>query len=271
LPHEDVLLIGSGLTMVDVALSLAKGGRRITALSRHGLLPLTHAPTRAISPPPGPLSSPRQALSTLRTHAGEAGWREAVDSVRPTTSAVWRGWSLADRRRFLRHLRAWWDIHRHRMAPQIARRIQTLGERGQLEIVAGRLEGLRATAHGLEATLRRRGQTQATSRVFGSVVNCSGPEGNPNRVQTGLLADLREQGLLRGDALGLGLDVDTRLGVIGQDGRPTPALFAVGPLTRGAVWESMAVPDLRVQTLAAAGSVEAFLARSRAPGGERVA
>jgi uncharacterized NAD(P)/FAD-binding protein YdhS len=259
LPAGEVLLIGAGLTMVDVALSLAGGDRRLVALSRRGLLPLGHAPATAASPPGAAMDTPMAALRALRAHARAVGWREAVDSIRPQTAALWRSWPLAERRRFLRHLRPWWDIHRHRMAPVVAERIAGLRTAGRLCVEAGRLERLRRGPDGLEATIRGRGQASAHARTFAAVVNCASPQGDPRAQPGGLVADLLRQGLLRPDPLALGLDVDDALRVLASDGRPAPGLFAVGPLTRGAAWEAVAAPDLRTQTAAAARDVIAYL------------
>lgn len=248
IPRGEVLLLGSGLTMVDMALSLADGRRRITALSRRGLMPQSHGPAPAAAPPDQPLRSPLAALRILRRHAAAVGWRSAVDSIRPVTAAVWRGWLESDRRQFLRHLQAWWDIHRHRMAPAIAERIESLARSGDLQVEAGRLVSLRADADGVEAVLRLRGHAEPVVRRYAAVVNCASLQGDPDQAAGGLIADLRGRDLLRPDPLRLGLDVDESFRVIGAEGAPTEGLYAVGPLARAGVWEATAVPDLRVHT-----------------------
>ncbi|MBW8812786.1 MAG: FAD/NAD(P)-binding protein [Caulobacterales bacterium] len=261
LPRGQVLLLGSGLTMVDLALALAAPDRRLLAISPRGLISRSHGPTRPSAAPEGPLDTARAALATLRRHAEAVGWREAVDSVRPATVAIWRAWPLAERRRFLRHLRAWWDVHRHRMAPAVAARLADLAADGQLTIGAGRLERLGWDGHGFQAAIRGRGEGKAQAWRFDAVVNCTGPSGGlPGG--SALLADLVGQGAVRADPLGLGAEVDAAFRALGADGRPTPGLFAVGPLTRGAVWESSAVPDLRSQTAEVAAAVLACLERA---------
>lgn len=263
-PQDDILLLGSGLTMVDVALSLAGEGRRLTALSRHGLVSRSHAPTGSAPAPEGSLATPRAALRTLRAQAEKVGWREAVDGIRPLTQEVWRSWPLSQRRRFLRHARPWWDVHRHRMAPTIAARLSGLVVSAELEVLAGRLEHVAVEGDGFAVRFRPRGEREPVTRSFAAIVNCSGPRGDAEAASAGLLADLRRRGALRRDPLGLGLDIDERLRVIGADGRPTPGLFAVGPLTRAAVWEALAVPDLRNQTAEVARVVARSLAGARA-------
>lgn len=258
-PQGDILVVGSGLTMVDTALSLAGEGRRLTALSRHGLLPRTHAPVTAAAPPTGPMDTPLNALRTLRRHARAVGWREAVDSLRPQTPAIWRAWPTAERRRFLRHAQTWWDVHRHRAAPAVASRITELIAAGELEIVGGRLERLCATENGFEASYRCPDQTHAVTRRFAAVINGTGFRGAPDRTAQDLLGRLAQKGCVRADALGLGLDVTEGLQAIGERGSPTAGLFAVGPLTRGSLWETIAVPDLRVHTaLVAQATIESL-------------
>ncbi|MEW5685486.1 MAG: FAD/NAD(P)-binding protein [Pseudomonadota bacterium] len=246
MPGGTILLVGSGLTMVDVALGLEREDRRFVVVSRRGLLPHEHGPAPPAPLPAGLLGSPAQALATLRAHAATVGWRSAVDSIRGLTPALWRNWDEADRRRFLRHGRAWWDIHRHRMAPRVAARIGELTAEGRLEVVAGRIVAMTTFEDGLAVTLRRRGHAEPESRLAAAAVDCTGLSGDLRRLP--LFERLEARGLAGADALGLGLGVDAELRVTGRSGRVTPGLYAVGPLTRAARWETVAVPDLRTQT-----------------------
>jgi len=249
-PAGDILLVGAGLTMVDTVLSLDRPDRRFLAVSRRGLAPRSHAPTAPVQLPDGPLDTPAQALRSLRRLAREAGWRSAVDAVRPITPAIWRSWGLAERRRFLRHGRAWWDVHRHRMAPQIAARIGGLQKAGRLEISAARIERLAPQGEGVSVRLRRKGAAEAETLTFAAVVNCTGLSGDLSG--SPLLNDLVARGLARADPLKLGLEVDDAF-------RASPRLYAVGPLARWARWETVAVPDLRTQTAETAATVLADL------------
>jgi uncharacterized NAD(P)/FAD-binding protein YdhS len=259
-PAGDVLLVGSGLTMVDVALELARRGRRLAAISRRGLLPRSHASTAAVLTPRGDLGSPLEALRTMRRHAKAVGWRDAVDSIRPVTQTIWRDWPLKERRRFLRHLRPWWDVHRHRMAPAVTAEIHSLMAAGGLTVTAGRILSLDLDEDGaVILRFREKGESALRQRRFAAVINCTGPHGDLAVADSPLLADLRLQGLVRNDPLSLGLDVDEHGRALGRNGRSVAGLFVVGPLTRGAVWESMAVPDLRNQAAQAAACLAADL------------
>lgn len=251
-----VLLVGTGLTMVDVALSLsAQGfGGRIVALSRRGLVPHRHAP---VPPNPMPLSErPRGTLSALtrqvRVRAATIGWRNAVDELRPFTQASWGQAGPGERQRFIRHLRPWWDVHRHRLAPAVADRIDALIASGQLRVVAGHTLGATETADAIAVTWRPRGADAAATMTVQRIVNCTGPQGDLRRTTEPLLARLVAQGTVRPDAEHLGIDVDQQGSVVAADGRVDETLLALGPMTRGAFWEIVAVPDIRRQAWAAA-------------------
>lgn len=251
LPDGEILLIGTGLTMIDAALRLDRSDRRFTAVSRRGLLPLDHAPTPPALPPEGSFDTPLEALQTLRAHAAAVGWRAAVDSIRPLTADIWVNWSPAERRRFLTRLRPWWDIHRHRMAPPVAARVSGFREAGRLRALAARIQRIEPQGEGLAVTWRRAGQVETKS--FAAIVNCTGLSGEIDG--SPLLRSLAAHGVLRADPLRLGADVDSRFRVLGTAGAPTPGLYAVGPLTRVARWETVAVPDLRGQTAEVAALV----------------
>lgn len=252
------LLLGTGLTMVDVALSLAASRPRLKmiAVSRRGLLPRRHAET-----PPGrgwesrPSGRVSQVLARLRGESRREDWRATVDHVRPHVQAIWRDWPLEERRRFLRHARPWWDVHRHRLSPPVAERIDHLTASGALRVVAGQALGLAPTETGVELTWRPRGGTEIRAMQASLAVNCTGPAGALTASADPLIRNLVDQGLIRADACDLGLDVDPRSRLVAADGAPNPTLFGVGPITRGAFWEMTSVPDIRVQAAECAAQV----------------
>jgi uncharacterized NAD(P)/FAD-binding protein YdhS len=271
-PADAVLVLGSGLTMVDVAILLADRGHRgpVLALSRHGLLPAEHAPARR-APLAERLDEPpttRRLLRQLRrevAHAREAGadWRAVLDGWRERVPLLWYRLPIAERRRFLRHLRPIWDIHRHRMAPEIAAQVQAMRASGQLEIRAGTIEAYQACQDGVAVRFRNRG-TSVEVRVVGDwLVNCAGPTLDFRQVREPLIQDLLARGLVRPEPLGLGLETTSGLQLVRRNGRPNGSLFALGPLTRGTFWETTAVPEIREQgrtlarRLAADGTVRA--------------
>jgi uncharacterized NAD(P)/FAD-binding protein YdhS len=256
----DVLLIGTGLTMVDTVLSLEAVGHRgrIVALSRRGLIPRAHADFE-------PLSVERRDVPEgnvlalwrwLRSAGARAGWRAAVDSLRPHSHTLWQALGPDQQRRFLRHARPWWDVHRHRIAPEVAQTLHRLVGEGRLEVVAGRIAGMRAIPDGVEATIRRRGRSDNSTMAFAYAFNCTGPLGTMERTRDPLLRGLLDEGRIWPDQLGIGLDVDERSRVSGSD-----RLWALGPLTKGRYWEIVAVPDIRGQAAAVADDISKELAQ----------
>ncbi len=248
---DTVLVIGTGLTMVDVVLLLdARGFKgKIVALSRRGLLPRPHAPGaewERIAERPATVAS--WLVRSVRERGEAIGWRNAVDELRPFTQAMWGNASEAERGRFLRHLRPWWDVHRHRLAPEVHARLMAVVERGRLEVIAGKTLGFVEKPGGIEVTLRRRGEDASETMPVQRIVNCTGPLGDLARTDEPLLQKLAARGVIRPDAAHLGIDVDNQGQTIDAAGRPNANLYALGPMTRGAFWEIVAVPDIRTQT-----------------------
>jgi uncharacterized NAD(P)/FAD-binding protein YdhS len=253
-PDETLLLIGAGLTMVDVTLRLAAEGHRgkMLAVSRRGLLPQRHAAggvwPEFLAAHQG--ASPLTLTRLVRREVARAvsqgiPWQRVFDAARPAVPGIWQSWSTAQRRQFTRHLRARWDIHRHRMAPHVDDGLTSLLAKGALEIAAGRVAVYTPNGGMVDVTLRLRG---GASRVFraGRVINCTGPGAGFDRIAIPLIADLRERGLAISDPLGVGF-VTQDCAVIDKSGTPSPWLFALGPLTRPSWWEITAVPEINLQ------------------------
>ena len=243
--------------MVDVAVTLAGRVGRIVAVSRRGLVPRGHA--RPGAPPVeadvAGAPTPTALLRALRAEAARAGsWRAAVDALRPGTAARWQAFTDADKRSFLRHLRPYWDVHRHRTAPDVMDVVDGLRASGRLRVVAGRVVRAEAVAGGAEVVVRTRGGSadrESAEETFGvqTVVVCTGAR---PAADTPVVRHLVAAGLARPDPLGLGLDTDPDGALVGADGRASGALFTLGPLRQGSLWESTAVPEIRAQAAALA-------------------
>jgi uncharacterized NAD(P)/FAD-binding protein YdhS len=263
LPAGDVLLLGTGLTMVDIALSLAAQRKRtIYALSRRGLTPRAHlaAPTPPPSEPldlPLPLSEAVRAVRREIAAMAQRGepWQLAIDRLRAHTPNVWRRLPVEAQRRFLRHLRPWWDVHRHRAAPEIAARIAALEDEGRLRVLAGEVMAAAPNGAGVAVEYRRRGSLARQRLDVAAVVNCTGGDLDLARAGEPLLIQLLNEGVTRPHPSGVGLDVDDDSRVIAAHGGPQPNLFAIGALTQGAFWECTAVPEIRARAAAIANLV----------------
>ncbi|HEX8822895.1 MAG TPA: FAD/NAD(P)-binding protein [Archangium sp.] len=273
-PHHSVMLVGSGLTMVDTVLSLAERNHegRIHAVSRHGLLPHVQRPG-VVAGKALDASNPLRVRTLLRALRHEArsapestDWRGVMDALRPQTAALWRGLPVPERRRFLRHLRAYWDVHRHRMAPEVNETLEQLRRVGLLRIHAGRVRGFLPTGpEWVEVRVQPRGLGWEGVFRVQHVINCTGPDCSIARGHP-LLRGLLEAGLVRADALGLGLATDADGALLDAEGQPSEVLFTLGPLRRGDLWESTAVPEIRTQAHALARGLLARLdARPHAP------
>lgn len=264
-PDAAILLIGTSLTMIDLLVSLIERGHRgpIVALSRRGLVPHSHPPAPIPSPDvdtkdlfAGALSQ-RTARFRSKLRRGLA-WAGLMQVLRPANNELWHGLDLDQRRRFLRHLRPWWDIHRHRVAPQVGRIIEAARARGQLSILAARITIDRATDRAVEVTIVRRGSAVAERRTFDRVIDCRGPRNEVDE-QLPLHAQMVKAGLMRRDPLDQGLDVGDNDTLIGHDGIPSRRLFVLGPPTRGRYTEIVAIPDIRLQTATMAESLTSLL------------
>lgn len=273
---DEVLVLGSGLSAVDLLLALRERGHRgrVTLLSRRGLLPQAHRRLEARPPErmdPLPLPRAEAGLRPLlravrnwmrQVEATGGDWRDVMAALRPVTPERWQHLTLRDRRQFLRHLQPWWDSHRHRMAPDLAERLQAEIEGGRLEVHAGRVTQVLSRPGGqVWVTWRARGGAAVrVQREVAAVVNCTGATTGLRSTTDPLLAGLRDMGVLTSDPLDLGLRVDGQYRPLGRDGQPARQLRYVGPQLKAQWWEAIAIPELRVHARAVARAVAAELA-----------
>jgi len=249
------LLVGTGLTMVDLVLSLGAAGYqgRIVALSRRGQIPRAHAdfdpaPVELDEVPHGHVG---RMWRWLRERSAAVGWRAAVDSLRPHSHALWQSLDIDQQKQFMRHARPWWDVHRHRIAPQVAATVHGMIASGQLEIAAGRIIAATPTADGMEVEIRRRGSQESRKECFAYAFNCTGPLHAMEQTKNTLLRGLLDAAEVKPDQLDIGLTVD-------ENSQAGERLWALGPLSKGRYWEIIAVPDIREQ----AAQVAEDIARS---------
>ncbi|HVJ35741.1 MAG TPA: FAD/NAD(P)-binding protein [Terriglobia bacterium] len=252
-PQAPVLLIGTGLTMVDTVISLLDAGHHgpIHAISRRGLLPRMHGavaqPWHFAAPPQvRTLSKLLREIRTTIREARQVGvdWRAVIDGLRPHTQRLWLDMPMAERRRFLRHLRPWWDVHRHRAAPRIHARIEDAIRRGQLTITPARLGQINPCIGLVEVELAQKSGHTGKITVE-RVIDCSGLQGDFTKLDRPLVRQLLADGHIRPDQLRLSIDTDITGAVITANGDISEDLYAIGPITKGTFWEIIAVPDIR--------------------------
>ena len=263
-PREAVL-VGSGPTAVDVALTLcgADPHARVTMVSRHGRLPFAHLPgLRDCAPPPilptGPLRL-RTLERALRAHVAQAeragyDWRDAVDGLRPLIPGVWAALPLAERRAFAAGGGRAWEIRRHRLAPAVAAELAALRAAGRLRVVRGGVAEVSAGA--------RIGVALADGRRLSAdaVFACAGPGLDVRAAAPPPLARLLAEGHASADALGLGVRATPAGALVDRAGHSDHRLWTLGALRRGELWETTAVRELRDQAADVAAGVCSSLA-----------
>ncbi|MFH6784555.1 MULTISPECIES: FAD/NAD(P)-binding protein [Methylobacterium] len=267
-PDLPLLIVGTGLTMVDAVAATRQRGFTgpILAVSRHGLLPQVHEATAPWPAPAVPEAARRSLPALLRFVREEVGraaaanidWRSVVDSLRSASVALWRGLPLAEQRRFLRHVRAFWDVHRHRMAPPAAEIVARERASGGLILMRARVVAVEDRAGHARVSLRERGTDAPRVVDVQRIIDASGV-GRVADTDDVLLRRLMERGLIRPDALGLGLAVADDLAVLDETGTAGAPLWTLGPLLRGTLWECTAVPDIRGQAADLARTVASRL------------
>ena len=238
-PGDVVLTVGTGLTAIDVTLSLVPAGRRVVAVSRNGLLPAAQLPVLPEPTPPHLPDLPAQLSAAtveamVRGHvrrvvAADGDWRSAVDGFRNVTAQLWQRLPVDERATFLAGAARQWETVRHRMAPAVAAAIASYRADGRFEV-------------------RRTSDADLTTVKPAAVVNCTGPTCDIERYPGGFGRRLVEGGLVRRDPLGLGIETTDDGLVVDATGEATPAFTAIGALRRGSLYESTAIPELRAQS-----------------------
>jgi uncharacterized NAD(P)/FAD-binding protein YdhS len=265
-----VVVVGTGLTAIDAVITLLDDApdRRVVLVSRHGLLPAPHieqSSTAWLSPiPTGPVTADQLAELVRGQVAAAAArgvdWRAVVDGLRAPTQGLWQRLDLAERRRFLATYAREWEVRRHRMAPEIADRLDAYREEGRLQVLAGGIAGV--TDHGVRCEVEL--PALPDTLFADAVVNCTGPMTDVSRSRDPLLRTLIARGVLTSDPLRLGVACTPPGEVIDVSGQVVPGLYVVGPPRKGTLWETTAVPEIRGQAAALAQRLPEWV-RATAP------
>ncbi|MEQ4575153.1 MAG: pyridine nucleotide-disulfide oxidoreductase, partial [Gammaproteobacteria bacterium] len=254
-PESAVCIVGSGLSMADSVVTLHARGHRgpVHVVSRHGLMPLPHAQGAAADlDVQALLAMPlRRRMRALRERAHAAAalgtpWQSVMDALRPHGQALWRSLSCADQRRFLRHVVRYWDVHRHRIAPEVHARLRGMQASGQLRVHRARLDTVFPVANCVQLGARsaQGGMLQLDAH---QVVNATGVEMRVQAMRNPLLQQLLGSGLAVAGPHGIGVDTDDEGCLVDADGEADPRIRVIGSLRIGRLWESLAIPELREQ------------------------
>jgi uncharacterized NAD(P)/FAD-binding protein YdhS len=265
-----VVVLGTGLSMLDVAVTVtsAHPGTVVHAVSRHALLPRQHfhVPEASVRPPvlPVPAGGPSglpALIRGVRTAAAQhpEHWETIVDALRPHIPALWQPLSLEDKRLFLRHVARYWEVHRHRVPPATARRIERLRSAGRLSVRPGRVIAVGDEPAGLRVRIQQ--DTRAAELSAGWLINATGPAMDVTATTDPLLRGLLDGGLAVPDPLRLGIEADACGAVLDASGMPSDHVFTLGPPLRGQLYETTSLPEIRDQAVALAGRLVALAGR----------
>ena len=269
---QSIAVIGSGLTMVDVLIGARRDGFRgiATIISRRGQLPRPHAAKGVV---PHQLALPRSKhVSMLEASLriaceiaedGGAPWQAVINGLRLSLQDIWQGLPVGEQARFLRHLRPFFDAHRHRLPLEVHTRLMSEFDKGHAVLLRGSVMKVERNAGGFTLEILRRGATTAEIMETDLAFACSGFK--PDLDQP-LIKGMIEAGLARPDIHGLGLAVEPNGQMLGRGSDVTRGLFAVGPLCQGTLWEITAVPEIVRQADAAALSLAALQVPARKSG-----
>ncbi|MFT4286803.1 FAD/NAD(P)-binding protein [Nocardioides sp.] len=248
-----VLVVGTGLTAVDTAITLLEEGpnRHVTMVSRHGVLPEAHIAQTHVAwvtkVPEGPLTADllartvRDEIEAARDR--DVDWRPVIDGLRPATQDIWLRLPQSERERFLAVYARDWEVRRHRMAREIADRVDGYRADGRLTVRQGTLVEVSDQGEVADVVI----EPGEPALRYHAVVNCTGPLTDLSRSDSPLLQALHTRGLARPDPLRLGLHTTVDGELIGADDAVVPGLFSVGPPRKGTLWESTAIPEIRAQ------------------------
>ncbi len=254
---KTVFLFGTSLTMIDAVVSLTRLGfeGKIVALSTRGYLPLPHrqfaADTKILQDIDFQEDMPKLygifKRHIRRVHTESNSGLAVVDAVRPLTQKIWIDLQIAEKQRFMRHVRHLWGVARHRIPQEVSQFLTQLKAAQKFEILSGRVQTVAEAPDGLHITYRVRGTDAQQTIIAQRMINCTGPLTDIAQSKMPLLQNMLAKKYIASCAMRLGIDAQPNGVVLNSDAKPQTWLLAVGSLLKGVLWESTAVPELRTQ------------------------
>lgn len=252
-----VMFLGSGLTTVDQVINLIHQGHegKIYIVSRRGFLPRAHQPYTSHAIPPlsiypgiTALEILQQVRACIQQGASQGlDWRNVIDHVRTQAPALWAAMAVDERRCFLRHVRPYWEVHRHRIPTSSLNLIEEKMAAGQIEVLGGRVSAMAVQDGMAHVMLRLRGTQEYRTIQIQRVVNCTGPQTDFRKIDQPLIRDMMNKGWLKTDELNLGLAVNDAGQLLDQHGQTLSNIFTIGSLRKGAMWECTALREITLQ------------------------
>ncbi|MDH4442091.1 MAG: FAD/NAD(P)-binding protein [Rhizobium sp.] len=253
---ERILVVGAGLTALDVVASLQARQHKgtISILSRTGLLPRPHAdgdfsPFGRFDDSPATARGLLRKVRSLIAEVTEDGlpWQSVMDALRHQGQAIWAGLPRQEKRRVLRHLRRWYEVHRFRMPPQIEALLATAAEASAINFLSGRLKRVVEQGQNLAVEISTGNPARTCRLDVDRIITATGPDQANLLDYQPFLKSLRDAGTLTPDGLGLGIPCDDQCRAIASNGHPQASLLIAGPLTRGTFGEITGVPEIAAQ------------------------
>ena len=254
-PEESIFIVGTGLSMVDVALHYYKTGHpgKIYAISTRGMLPARHKlgyTYPSFADELKPMTRVTDMLKSVRRHIEKAetensNWRAVIDSLRPATQELWLDLPVAEKRYFMQHLSRYWNVARHRMPAEVGEILDKMQADGRLEILKGRLKDIKYADGKFDIEYSTIDEIHHVTAE--ALVNCIGSESNYSRIDSQFVTSLVARGHVRNDELSLGVHATPDGSVVGRSGEPSAVVYTLGTPLKGILWESTAIPEIRVQ------------------------
>jgi uncharacterized NAD(P)/FAD-binding protein YdhS len=254
---DNITIIGSGLTMIDMIVSLShfnyKG--KINVISPHAYIPQAHQenPLPSVTPfiEKNKTYSLLEVLSLVNKQLKKAkkenlSLHSVVDSMRPFLQNLWLNFSVEEKKQFLRHLRHKWGVARHRAPAQSMAIFNELKSTGQLQLIKGRISNIKSLDSGFEIHYSNK-QILHTQLI----INCTGPESDYSQLKSPLIEYLVQNQIISPDPIKYGINAQ-------KDGQISYNLYTIGPPLKGILWESVAVPEIRVQAQELAAKIISF-------------
>lgn len=245
-------IIGTGLSMIDAVLSLESRGHtgKIFAFSRNGFLPKVHEilnPSYRLDVPITAQSNPLNLFRFIKAELKRIDhinvkWTDVIDSLRPITNQIWIQWNTSQKKQFLRRLRPYWNTHRHRMAPEVGKKINSMQQAELFEVIAARIRSIESNTKSISIQFQHKGKEELSSKSVDYLIDCSGPESDFRNLSEPLIFSILNNTDFQVDPTGMGL---TAVNPKTRD--KAKRAFMIGPLNKGELFETTAVPELRVQ------------------------
>lgn len=267
--EDDILIVGSGLTMIDNTVSLKQKGHKgkIYILSRHGSLPLPHAETVHLDVPEINSSSALNIYNSIKHEVKKASasaisWQSVMDSLRTITTPVWKQLSITEKKQFFKYLRPYWEIHRHRMPRESEARINAMKQDGSAVFIKGSIAKVEATNNNITVTYRDKQQEGKITVRY--IINCTGPNSDYENIPGHLFNTLAKKALVTFDELKLGIVTAENGSPVNSKGQKVNNVFSVGPVRKASEWETTAIREIRIQAEELANTINSNIEKDYA-------